>query len=50
MAKIKSTKDIEDLAIGYVVHYLEDKGEKPKIIKKVLMLFLGKNTLKLRDV
>ena len=33
MEKIKSTKDIENMAIDYVVDYLKSRGERPKIVK-----------------
>ena len=48
MEKIKSTKTIEDLAIGYVVRYLESKGENPKIIKKGIDVISGEKYIEVK--
>ena len=43
-----STKDIEDLAIKYVVAYLKDKGEEAKVIKKGIDVISGKNFIEVK--
>jgi hypothetical protein len=43
-----ATKDIEDLAIGYVVRYLENNGEKPKIIKKGVDVISGEKCIEVK--
>jgi len=42
------TKEIEDLAIGYVVHHLEGNGEKPKIIKKGIDVISGEKYIEVK--
>ena len=45
-----STKDIEDLAIKYVVGYLESKGEEAKIVKKGIDIISGKKLIEVKGM
>lgn len=43
-----STKDIEDLAIKYVVAYLTGRGEEAKVIKKGIDVISGKKLIEVK--